>query len=33
VSNEGLGHRWPIPNSWDRGDGVEGESIFEYINI
>jgi len=25
VSSRGLGHRWPTPNSWERGEGEEEE--------
>jgi len=23
VSNESLGHKWPTPNSWNKGKGEE----------
>jgi len=25
MSSGGLRHRWPTPNSWDRGEGEEEE--------
>jgi len=29
VSSEGLGQKWPTPNSWDSGQGeVEEEDLF-----
>jgi len=30
VSRESLGHRWPTPNNWDRGEGEE-EEFSKYI--
>jgi len=27
VSGRGLVHRWPTPNSWDRGKGEEEEGL------
>jgi hypothetical protein len=28
----GLGQRWPIPNSWEKGEGEEIECIKAYLN-
>jgi len=33
VSSDGLGHRWPFPNSWDKGDGEEEVYYKFYIGI
>jgi len=32
VSSGGLGHRWPTPNCWDKGEGDEEEEE-ELIHI
>jgi len=33
VLGGGLGHRWPIPNSWDRDEGEEEEDILKLFIV